>query len=361
MPNLITTNPVDEFLASETQDDMLEALGAVDGQLPRGPINLITVGDSITQSTVANSYPEELISIPGGYFTGRTTLTNLGLSGQGLGYCYGQYTPDVLPLFDPTKRNIIIMLIGANDGGNDPTTYVSTLNAYYERAIADGFEMWALLILDRNGSGNWAAFNEGIRKSPHNIKVIETNKAIAPFTDTDYFHDGLHPTELGNKILARFINNDAFSDGSNVRLGAITDQVNTFKNTQGYATSSPYEGRFAVYYAAGSSLYNLTFDMVGFAAFDEGFVWGFQSQSTYDPDFITYRTRVPGSGSAADACMGIGTRAPTEKLHVAGNVRAVSVVPSIGPFLNDAAAATGGVKVGGQYNRTDGVVAHRLA
>lgn len=327
----------------------------------QGDIAMVFEGDSITAggSGGFGNYPDLLVALP--YFAGRTTFNNVATSGNGLAQIVSQYATEVYPLRPSEnggKRTILHVLIGANDGSATPSAWANTLKTYVDTAKSDGFEVWICTIMKRTGAGNFGAMNEALRNTVVADKLIELENIFSDPNNTQVLHDGLHPTNTGYRLIADEIHTHAVSQNARGSQNGLRWGENWLTGLQNIVTTEAYSGLVFAHRCAGSPsnfLHYAQFKDNG-VAFDVSYVETMQFGGALSSNLLVRRPITPGSGLIAT---GLNVAAPNEVLHVGGHIKGESFTPTLGPFADDAAAATGGIKIGSLYNKTGGTVAWR--
>lgn len=188
-----------------------EASGIVTLEAVKTGSNFVFEGDSITTDTAAsnNGWPVHLMNLP--LFSGRGTKTNVAASSETLANITSEYSTQVHPLRPSANSGApayLFVLIGANDVGSVTTaTYLSDLESYWQGAKDDGFTVIAYTITPGNFTqaqeDQRQEINAGIRRSTVPDYIVDTAALLPDHLDTNLFGDGLHPTAVGNKKIAR--------------------------------------------------------------------------------------------------------------------------------------------------------------
>lgn len=148
------------------------------------------------------------------YFSGRSTFFNVAANGNTLADITSQYASQVYPLRPAANGGvptILIVVIGANDTSAVPSTYITSLESYWQQAKDDGFIVWGVTIADRENFPTRLPLNDLIRKSlvPH--KVLDMALIVDRYSDTSLVSDNIHWTARGQELFADLADSAAWS------------------------------------------------------------------------------------------------------------------------------------------------------
>jgi lysophospholipase L1-like esterase len=192
-------------------------------------------GDSITAGYGLNpgeDWPSVLQTLPA--FKDKGQFINSSFSGSSVASLVSRYSTSVQP-YKPVNgsRSILMVMVGTNDIARDGNNAVSTFNAlnnYLETAKADGFEIWLFTLIDRSDSmtsqkqQDYQTYNKLIRQSVVWDKLIDVAPLLPDATDSVFFLDGRHPTALGARKIAEYV--DLLSNLSTSPVRSMSDVIN---------------------------------------------------------------------------------------------------------------------------------------
>lgn len=195
-------------------------------------------GDSITEQSgipVQDRWTTMLMADQ--RFSGVVANYNVATPANVLANIVAQYPTEVYPhrpSAEGTSKTYLTVWIGTNDifFGNIPNvaTYMTSLEAYWQTAIDDGFTVIALTALVRSEFTATQELlrrelNEAIRNSEffrNNIGDVYLYDvaALLPDWDSVYFMDGVHPSADGNARISQGLANSMFIEALNEPLNS---------------------------------------------------------------------------------------------------------------------------------------------
>ena len=110
----------------------------------------------------------------------------------------------------PTLKNILILYIGTNDitvSGKTGAEAYADVKSYIDDRVSAGWKVFTFTITPATAlnEAERDAFNALLKASANKkVIVIDTDTAteLDDPSDTDYYSDGLHPTDLGNYTIS---------------------------------------------------------------------------------------------------------------------------------------------------------------
>lgn len=193
-------------------------------------VRIACAGNSIMAGTTSPntiSIPQALVAyLPA---LALATITNDGVPGSSLDTTITggsaaaadmvvRYTANIKPLRPAASgsvRTYLLIEIGANDFAGMTNAQVATwcarFDTYCATARTDGFTVIAFTIMRRSSdpmlvterTNRRYMMNDFIRRSRNVDKVVDADLVLTDITDTAVFIDQVHPTDYGNKLLAR--------------------------------------------------------------------------------------------------------------------------------------------------------------
>jgi len=218
----------DVGIGTTTPTAKLEVVGSISYNQSLNKI-FVFEGDSLTNRStpaasnvnwVANITHDEAFFADGKKYIVAT-------SGQSIATIVTQYTTQIHPLMKSKLNDDAYLFIwaGTNDLSleDNHTTIYNNLKTEWANARADGFKVIAFTIISRDpstygGDGASAEANRTLLNSDILSDsslydyLIRTDLLFPTYTDTNYFSDGIHLTELGNDKLADYIKHNLFSN-----------------------------------------------------------------------------------------------------------------------------------------------------
>lgn len=207
------------------QSAFYQAFGIV--HLFSGQSQILCDGDSITEQFGATYnqgwVPTAFKSFP------TSKMLNLGVPGQSMTSMTGNVTTKIVSRFSASySKNIVIVWGGTNDitGGATAASTYTSLQSYTSTAKAAGFKViWATMLPRTDLSGaaqvQWTAYNTLIRaatlgqsNTADALADVQSNATMGPLAAAsntslyciapDDVSGGIHPTDLGNSLLAPY-------------------------------------------------------------------------------------------------------------------------------------------------------------
>lgn len=199
--------------------------------------NIVFEGDSIVAAPTAygssTTIGVMLAALPG--ISGTATFYNVATGGYNLAQITSEYDAQVKPLrpIGSVKRSWLILSIGANDWVYDVVTqsaWVTDYLSYTAAAKADGFSI-IVVGMPRAAGGADAehyqrrkAFLKTIRTDPNILGLIDIAELLGD-PGSDLWHDHVHPSAIGNGVLARALAHIILAGGSVRSAAPITRQL----------------------------------------------------------------------------------------------------------------------------------------
>jgi lysophospholipase L1-like esterase len=168
------------------------------------------------------------------------TVVNFGVSGQTTPQMITDEGSQVLPTYDATKTNILLVCEGGNDiyFNGSATNAVANMKTYCNAARAAGFKVILTTVIHRNESTPFGddattynskldAFNAGVLadKSFYDYIIRPDTAAIfQTYSNGGYHIDEVHPNQAGQQKFA-----DLFVVGINAMTPAITPNPIIFR------------------------------------------------------------------------------------------------------------------------------------
>jgi hypothetical protein len=176
---------------------------------------IVCDGNSITQCLLGYnlSYPHKIDSLLQGYI-----VYNKGVGSRLTETQIQNFTTNVRPLYDSKYRNNIYIpmegICSMNAGASADSAY-RLMKILCDSARAQGWEVWVCTCTSWNNEGTHRqAYNDSLianyNRFATGIIRVDLNEyigATGSYSNTHYFYDNLHLTELGNRILASIIFN----------------------------------------------------------------------------------------------------------------------------------------------------------
>ena len=173
--------------------------------------NFIFEGDSITSgsnNTAGFDYPTLLMALPA--FNGKGTKSNFAVASSFISTMVSRYAGNVYPL-RPAATGApayLFVLCGTNNINTFTSADIITaLESYWTTAKADGFTVIAYTITPQTFTGanelKRQQINTAIRLSNTWDYLVDTAALLPDMWDTSYYMDKLHPTDAGNRMIAR--------------------------------------------------------------------------------------------------------------------------------------------------------------
>jgi lysophospholipase L1-like esterase len=173
--------------------------------------NFIFEGDSITSgsnNTAGFDYPTLLMALP--TFNGKGTKSNFAVQSSFIANMVARYAGSVYPL-RPAVTGVpayLFVLCGTNNINTFTSADIITaLESYWSTAKADGFIVIAYTITPQSFTGanelKRQQINAAIRLSNTWDYLVDTAALLPDMWDTGYYIDKLHPTDAGNRVIAR--------------------------------------------------------------------------------------------------------------------------------------------------------------
>jgi lysophospholipase L1-like esterase len=168
-------------------------------------------GDSITNpNLVAN--PTQTSWVPHALtlsnFKERAGAANVAVSGSTYLNMTARYASAVFPLRPTAGETVyLITMIGSNDGGTLPATWIAALESYWTTAKADGFTVVAITTPIHSANTNTLNFAAAVRASTVPDIIVNLGRVFRNSTDSAlWLPDALHPTARGARLIAEEVN-----------------------------------------------------------------------------------------------------------------------------------------------------------